>query len=214
VNSSSQRPLPTQHTRNAREEQPCPQRDSNWRPQQNKRLQTYALDRTATGIGFYSILIRFNAGLLILKHVKLLRYSFYTTLRSLFRRCMEYETFLDVKRENEDVPCIKTGGFETVKIRGHEIWYRKLLKDPSNSGKTDDRDARLRRYEPTGGCLFSQRFRVPNFRVLCTLSKKKGWFSKSTRNGGRNVHLNAFFLETNQSKLHHIYSQQAYSRWM
>ena len=34
----------------------------------NKRLQTYALDRTATGIGFYSILIRFNAGLLILKH--------------------------------------------------------------------------------------------------------------------------------------------------
>ena len=32
---------------------------------------------------------------------------------------MEYETFLDVKRKNEDVPCTITGGFETVKIRGH-----------------------------------------------------------------------------------------------
>jgi hypothetical protein len=34
----------------------------------NKRLQTYSVDRTATGIGFYSVLIRLTAGLLILKH--------------------------------------------------------------------------------------------------------------------------------------------------
>jgi hypothetical protein len=51
VISASQRPLPTQHKTNTRDEEPCPQRDSNPRSQIIRQLQTYALNRAATGIG-------------------------------------------------------------------------------------------------------------------------------------------------------------------
>jgi len=46
---------PTRHTTNTRDEYPCPERDSNPRIQQSKRLQTYALDPTATVIGHVAI---------------------------------------------------------------------------------------------------------------------------------------------------------------
>jgi hypothetical protein len=69
----SHRPLPTQHTTNTRGEQPYPQRASNRQSQQSRQLQTYAVDRAATGVSMYSpfffVALRPNAshGLLILE---------------------------------------------------------------------------------------------------------------------------------------------------
>ena len=50
--SSSQRPLPD-NTKHSQDKHPCPRWDSNPRSQQASGLQTYALDRAATGTGRY-----------------------------------------------------------------------------------------------------------------------------------------------------------------
>ena len=46
--SPSQRPLPTQHTTNTTDKQPCPHWDSNPRSRHSCGFNTYVLDRTTT----------------------------------------------------------------------------------------------------------------------------------------------------------------------
>jgi hypothetical protein len=64
----SQRPLSdnTQHC--TRDKHPCPRRDSNVNPNM-RRLQTHALDRAATGIGYIILMCVYNYWFIVLSHI-------------------------------------------------------------------------------------------------------------------------------------------------